>query len=389
MLWAAIVALLRDRFNANEILVSLMLVYVADLLLTWLVFGPWKDPMGYNFPQTVTFSRGHPDSTVRQGLRGVHWALLFALVVVAAVWVFLFAHLARLSSCRWADWRRRRRAMPASRRGARCGPACCCRAAFAGLAGALRGGRPDGPAHAACAGRATDSRPSSSPSSGRLHPLGCIVRLDPAQHVPTSAANWRSRASDCLPRVATGVFQGVLLFSLLGLRHPDPIPRSCAGVAAMNDDCAAASRRCWPAGTPLAIAGLGLLINETAGVRQPGRRGHDAGVPPSPASPPACPRRQRLGWASRPERWPARWLAALFGCAGDLAQHQPVRHRPGAQPVRRRASRPSSASATCGEKLAERVASACPVSCDMPFFGPALFRQHPMVYAGDRARRRR
>ena len=41
MAWAAVVALLRDRFSANEILVSLMLVYVADLLLGWLVNGPW------------------------------------------------------------------------------------------------------------------------------------------------------------------------------------------------------------------------------------------------------------------------------------------------------------------------------------------------------------
>ncbi|HNU36117.1 MAG TPA: hypothetical protein PKJ15_05915, partial [Methanomassiliicoccales archaeon] len=47
--------LLRDRFNANEILVSLMLVYVATLLLSWAVYGPWKDPKGYNFPQTITF----------------------------------------------------------------------------------------------------------------------------------------------------------------------------------------------------------------------------------------------------------------------------------------------------------------------------------------------
>ena len=57
MVWAAIVALLRDRFNANEILVSLMLVYVADMLLSYLVYGPWKDPEGYNFPQTITLPR--------------------------------------------------------------------------------------------------------------------------------------------------------------------------------------------------------------------------------------------------------------------------------------------------------------------------------------------
>src|ERR1019366_4398717 len=55
MLWAALTALLRDRFNASEILVSLMLVYVAEQLLNYFVYGPWKDPNGYNFPQTITF----------------------------------------------------------------------------------------------------------------------------------------------------------------------------------------------------------------------------------------------------------------------------------------------------------------------------------------------
>ncbi|EWS58302.1 ABC-type uncharacterized transport system, permease component [Methylibium sp. T29-B] len=55
MAWAALTALLRDRFNASEILVSLMLVYVAQQLLNYLVFVPWKDPGGFNFPQTKTF----------------------------------------------------------------------------------------------------------------------------------------------------------------------------------------------------------------------------------------------------------------------------------------------------------------------------------------------
>ena len=53
--WAAITAWLRDRFNANEILVSLMLVYVAQLLLAWLVQGVWKDPEGFGFPQSKLF----------------------------------------------------------------------------------------------------------------------------------------------------------------------------------------------------------------------------------------------------------------------------------------------------------------------------------------------
>jgi ABC-type uncharacterized transport system permease subunit len=56
MAWASIPALLKNRFSANEILTSLMLVYVAQLILDWLVRGPWRDPQGHNFPKTVTFS---------------------------------------------------------------------------------------------------------------------------------------------------------------------------------------------------------------------------------------------------------------------------------------------------------------------------------------------
>jgi simple sugar transport system permease protein len=48
-LWASIPALLRRKFNANEILVSLMLVYIAQLGVSWLVHGPWKDPEGFQF----------------------------------------------------------------------------------------------------------------------------------------------------------------------------------------------------------------------------------------------------------------------------------------------------------------------------------------------------
>ncbi len=56
MAWATIPAFLKTRFHASEILTSLMLVYVAQLLLDWLVRGPWRDPNGHNFPQTVPFS---------------------------------------------------------------------------------------------------------------------------------------------------------------------------------------------------------------------------------------------------------------------------------------------------------------------------------------------
>jgi simple sugar transport system permease protein len=55
-LWAAIPAFLKTRFRVNEILVSLMLVYVALQLLNYLVTGPWKDPNGHNFPQSAPFT---------------------------------------------------------------------------------------------------------------------------------------------------------------------------------------------------------------------------------------------------------------------------------------------------------------------------------------------
>ncbi len=75
----AITALLRDRFNANEILVSLMLVYVAEQVLNYLVFGPWKDPNGYNFPQTKTFEAVTQLPRLMQGSR-VNIGIVLALL---------------------------------------------------------------------------------------------------------------------------------------------------------------------------------------------------------------------------------------------------------------------------------------------------------------------
>ena len=54
-LYALIPAICKVRFGASEILTSLMLVYVADLLLDYLVRGPWRDPKGFNFPTTAEF----------------------------------------------------------------------------------------------------------------------------------------------------------------------------------------------------------------------------------------------------------------------------------------------------------------------------------------------
>jgi len=87
-LWAAIPAILRIRFNANEILVSLMLVYIAQLAVSWLVHGPWKDPQGFNFPQTKMFADAALLPTLVEGTR-VNALLPIALAAVGAGYVFM------------------------------------------------------------------------------------------------------------------------------------------------------------------------------------------------------------------------------------------------------------------------------------------------------------
>ena len=88
MLWAAIPAFLKNRFGTNEILVSLMLTYVALLLLSYLVHGPWKDPEGFNFPQSRLFHDAALLPVLIEGTR-LHAGAAAALAVVAAAWVLL------------------------------------------------------------------------------------------------------------------------------------------------------------------------------------------------------------------------------------------------------------------------------------------------------------
>jgi ABC-type uncharacterized transport system permease subunit len=86
--WAAIPAWLRTRFNANEILTSLMLTYVAQQLLIYLVVGPWKDPEGYGFPQSRLFQEAASLPILVPETR-IHLGVLIALVVVGLGWVVL------------------------------------------------------------------------------------------------------------------------------------------------------------------------------------------------------------------------------------------------------------------------------------------------------------
>jgi simple sugar transport system permease protein len=85
--YAAIPALLRTRFNANEILVSLMLVYIAQLIVSWLVHGPWKDPEGFNFPQTKMF---HDASVLPVLLEGTRLNAALPLAIAALIAGYLF-----------------------------------------------------------------------------------------------------------------------------------------------------------------------------------------------------------------------------------------------------------------------------------------------------------
>ncbi len=210
MAWAGITALLRDRFNANEILVSLMLVYVADMVLSYLVFGPWKDPQGYNFPQSKTFDAVTKIPKLMDGSRmGI--GLLLGLLGAGALWVFLFrtrAGFAQLvgglapAAARYAGFSSRRALWTAL----------LVSGGVAGLAGALEVAGP--------IGQLTPYVPAGYGFAaiivafvGRLHPLGMVFSAVLMSMFYIGGELAQSRMG--LPKSITGVFQGLLLFTLL------------------------------------------------------------------------------------------------------------------------------------------------------------------------------
>jgi len=89
-IWATIPALLRTRFNANEILVSLMLVYVAVLGLSWLVHGALRDPDGLNFPESRLFQTSMP---ILIPATRAHAGFLVALIAAGLSWLLLERHV--------------------------------------------------------------------------------------------------------------------------------------------------------------------------------------------------------------------------------------------------------------------------------------------------------
>ena len=89
MAYAAIPALLKTKFKTNEILTSLMLVYIAQLFLDWTIRGPWRNPEGLNFPETRRFDAAAriPEMMPMDGR--ANWGFVIAIVVALAIWVLM------------------------------------------------------------------------------------------------------------------------------------------------------------------------------------------------------------------------------------------------------------------------------------------------------------
>ena len=210
MAWASLTAVLRDRFNANEILVSLMLVYVAVQVLSYLVGGPWKDPLGFNFPQSKTFEAATRIPRLFEGSR-VSIGVLFALAGVVGMWIFLFRTRAGFAqqvgglapaASRYAGFSSRRALWTAL----------LISGGAAGLAGGLEVAGP--------IGQLTPYLPAGYGFAaiivayvGRLHPVGMVFSAILMSMFYIGGELAQSRLG--LTKSLTGVFQGLLLFSLL------------------------------------------------------------------------------------------------------------------------------------------------------------------------------
>lgn len=210
MAWASIVAVLRDRFNTNEILVSLMLVYVAIQLLAYLVYGPWKDPMGYNFPRTASFDASTQLPRLMDGSRA-NWGVYLALLACALMWLFMFRTKAGFaqqvgglapSAARYAGFSARKTLWMAL----------LTSGGLAGVAGALEVIGP--------VGQLNPHVPVGYGFTaiivafvGRLHPIGMVFSTVLLSMFVIGGELSQSQLG--LPKSISSVFQGLLLFSLL------------------------------------------------------------------------------------------------------------------------------------------------------------------------------
>jgi simple sugar transport system permease protein len=210
MFWSGIVAFLKLKFNANEILTSLMLVYIAQLLLVWLVTGPWRDPMGYGFPQSAMFGAGATTPDI--GQTQLHLGCVLAPVIAIVVWLVMTRSVLGFQlrvvgqaprAARYAGFSKARLTWIAL----------LVSGGLSGLAGIIEVTGPIGQL-------TTDITPGYGFTAvivaflGRLHPVGVIFAglLLALSYLGGDAAQINLH----LPNAITGIFQGVLLFYLLG-----------------------------------------------------------------------------------------------------------------------------------------------------------------------------
>ena len=231
MAYASIPAFLKTRFGVNEILTSLMLTYVATLFLSTLVYGPWKDPEGFNFPQSRMFTDSALLPIIMENTR-LHLGAVVALLVAVAAWVLMTFTIIGFevrvvgqapAAARFAGFSRKRIIWFSLLVGG----------GLAGLAGTFEVSGPIG-----------QLIPVISPGYGftaiivaflgRLHPLGIIASglLMALSYIGGENA----QVEVGLPQSVTGVFQGLLLFFLLAsdflVRYRVRILRPVAAAAA-------------------------------------------------------------------------------------------------------------------------------------------------------------
>lgn len=210
MAWALIPAVLKVKLRVNEILVSLMLVYVAEFLLDWLVRGPWRDPFGFNMPQTVTFAQDATMPLLFSGGR-MNWGSVLALAVVAGAALVMARTLKGFEirlvgqaprAARFAGFSEARLTLTVF----------AFSGALAGLAGVIE-----------AAGTVRQLLPGFSPGYGftaiivaflgRLNPVGCLVAG--IFVAVTFIGGENAQIVLRLPRDMTLVFQGMLMFFIL------------------------------------------------------------------------------------------------------------------------------------------------------------------------------
>lgn len=211
--WGMIPALLRNWFGASEILVSLMLVYVAQRIAAWMAFGPMKNPEGFGFPGSRNLQQ-YPAAANPELIAGTgaHWGVVAAVLAVLATWFLMSRHI-RGFHIRAAG------IAPRAARFAGVKPetlvAFCLglSGALAGMAGLFEVAGP--------AGQITDKVGVGYGFTaiivaflGRLHPVGILLAglLLALTYIGGELAQLMMN----LPAATVQVFQGMLLFFLLG-----------------------------------------------------------------------------------------------------------------------------------------------------------------------------